>query len=160
MSIRPFADSDLSKVIELTIETFRPFYEGYVHSLLGEEIFPLQHGEWEQDYRNDLPTLHDPAAGRFVAVGEIGGTIAGFVSWRLSDRPNHGQIYLLAVAAPYRRQKLGYQLCAHAIDQMGEIGVEIVEIGTGDDAFHAAARELYEGLGFTKIPIAGYLKRI
>jgi hypothetical protein len=39
-------------------------------------------------------------------------------------------------------------------------GVHVVGIGTGDDAFHAAARSLYEGLGFTKIPIAGYLKRI
>jgi len=39
-------------------------------------------------------------------------------------------------------------------------GVEVVGIGTGDDAFHAAARALYEDLGFTKIPIAGYLKKI
>ncbi|HEY3261362.1 MAG TPA: hypothetical protein VGJ95_14025 [Pseudonocardiaceae bacterium] len=39
-------------------------------------------------------------------------------------------------------------------------GVEFVGIGTGDDAFHAAARALYESLGFIKIPTAAYLKRI
>jgi hypothetical protein len=39
-------------------------------------------------------------------------------------------------------------------------GVEFVSIGTVDDAFHAAARTLYESLGFTKIPVAVYLKRI
>ncbi len=39
MFIRPFADSDLSTLIELTIETFRPFYDVYVRALLGEEIF-------------------------------------------------------------------------------------------------------------------------
>jgi len=30
----------------------------------------------------------------------------------------------------------------------------------GDDAFHAAARGLYESFGFTKVPIAGYIARI
>ncbi|MFI5035744.1 MAG: GNAT family N-acetyltransferase [Acidimicrobiales bacterium] len=160
MIIRQFADSDLPVVIDLTIETFRPFYEGYVRALLGEEVFQHQHGQWEQDYRDDIPKLQNPADGRHVAVGEIDGAVAGFVSWRLTDRPNHGQIYLLAVAAPYRRQKLGQRLCNHAMDQMKRLGVDVVEIGTGEDAFHAAARELYEGLGFTKIPIAGYLKKI
>jgi hypothetical protein len=43
---------------------------------------------------------------------------------------------------------------------MRAAGVEVVGIGTGDDAFHAAARALYESLGFTKIPTAAYLKKI
>jgi ribosomal protein S18 acetylase RimI-like enzyme len=55
---------------------------------------------------------------------------------------------------------VGRQLSLHAIEEMKADGVEVVGIGTGDDAFHAAARGLYEGLGFTKIPIAGYLKKI
>lgn len=160
MNIRPFADHDLPNVIDLTIETFRPFYEGYVHSLLGDEIFRLQHGNREQDYRDDIPTLDNAALGRFVAVCESDGTIAGFVSWRLKDTPNHGQIYLLAVAASQRRKTVGFRLCTYAIERMRLAGVEVVEIGTGDDAFHAAARALYEGLGFTKIPIAGYLMKI
>jgi ribosomal protein S18 acetylase RimI-like enzyme len=160
VTIRPFEDSDLQRVIDLTIETFRPFYEGYVRPLLGEELFHHQHGMWEQDYRDDIPTLHNPVDGRHVAVGEIDGAVAGFVSWRLTGRPRHGQIYLLAVAEQYRRQKLGQRLCDHAIEHMRKQGVDVVEIGTGDDAFHAAARELYEGIGFTKIPIAGYLRKI
>jgi ribosomal protein S18 acetylase RimI-like enzyme len=160
MHIRQFTDTDLARVVELTIDTFRPFYEEYVHPLLGDEIFQHQHGHWEQDYREDVPTLHDPEAGRYVAVGDIDGSIAGFVSWRLMDRPHHGQIYLLAVAEPYRRQNLGHRLCVHALAQLKDVGVEVVEIGTGEDDFHIAARELYESLGFTKVPIAGYLKRI
>ena len=39
-------------------------------------------------------------------------------------------------------------------------GVEVVELGTGEDTFHTAARALDESLGFTKVPIAGYIKRI
>ena len=33
-------------------------------------------------------------------------------------------------------------------------GVEVVGIGTGDDAFYDAAGGLYESLGFIKIPTA------
>lgn len=160
MRIRPFVDSDLQRLIDLTIETFRPFYEGYVHPLLGDEVFRHQHGQWEQDYRNEVPTLHDAAAGRHVAVAGIGEVIVGYISWRPGERPHSGQIYLLAVSSSHRRQKLGRQLCLHAIQQMKADGVEVVGVGTGDDAFHAAAQALYESFGFIKIPIVGYLRKI
>ena len=48
----------------------------------------------------------------------------------------------------------------HALAAMRSTGVAVVGVGTGDDAFHAAARSLYESLGFTKIPIAGYLMKV
>ena len=66
----------------------------------------------------------------------------------------------MAVSEFHRRQAIGRRLCEHAMEQIKADGIEFVGIGTGDDAFHAAARGLYEGLGFTKIPIAGYLKKI
>jgi ribosomal protein S18 acetylase RimI-like enzyme len=160
MIIRPYRDPDLPALIDLTIEAFRPFYEGYVRGLLGDDIFEHQHGQWEQDYRDDVPVLHDPENGRFIGVGEIGHDLAGFVSWRIEGRPNHGQIYLLAVSEPFRNRRLGHELCGYALAHMKERGVDVVEIGTGDDEFHAAARSLYEDIGFTKIPLAGYLKKI
>ena len=160
MSIRQFRDSDLPALIELTIETFRPFYEEYVRPLLGEEVFQHQHGHWVQDYREDLPTLHDPVTRRFIAIAEHDGAIEGNVSWRIGDRPDHGQIYLLAVSESQRRHHVGRDLCQYAIEQMRLSGVAVVGIGTGDDDFHAAARALYEGLGFTKIPVAAYLMKI
>jgi hypothetical protein len=42
----------------------------------------------------------------------------------------------------------------------GACGVGFVESGTGGDAFHTAARTLYDSIGFTKIPVAVYLKKI
>ena len=64
-----------------------------------------------------------------------------------------------------RKRYFGYSPAADrlvdaAIAEMKADGVDVVGIGTGDDAFHSAARGLYESLGFTKIPIAGYLKRV
>jgi|SRR5665213_452681 len=160
MKIRLFTDSDLPLLADLTVETFRPFYEDYVRSLLGEEIFQHQHGNWKQDYRDQLPTLHEPDAGRFIAVSEINGRIGGFVAWQLCDKPKHGEIVLLAVSAIHRGNRWGHELCNFAINEMKDMRIEVVEIGTGDDDFHAAARALYEDLGFTKIPVAAYLKKI
>jgi ribosomal protein S18 acetylase RimI-like enzyme len=160
MIVRPFADSDLQELIDLTIETFRPFFEDYVHPLLGHVVFRHQHGRWEQDYRDEVPAMHDPTAGRHVAVAQIDSAIAGYVAWKPGERPRSGQIDMLAVSSAHRRQEVGRQLCRHAIQAMKADGVEVVGIGTGDDAFHFAARALYENLGFTKIPIAGYLKKI
>lgn len=160
MTLRTMTGTDLPAVVDLTIATFGPFYEGYVRPLLGEELFALHHGAWEQDYRDEVPTLLDPAEGRFVVVDEDADGITGYVAWRLSARPTHGEITHVAVAERARRRAIGRSLCEHAIADLRDRGVCVVGIGTGDDAFHAAARALYEGLGFTKIPIAGYLRRV
>jgi hypothetical protein len=64
--------SGFQELIDLTIETFRPFYEDCVHPLLGDEVFRHQHGHWEQDYRVEVLARHDPAAGRHLAVAQIG----------------------------------------------------------------------------------------
>ena len=55
---------------------------------------------------------------------------------------------------------VGRRLCEHAIGHMRTGGVEVVEIGTGGDPFHAPARALYEALGFIPIPTAAYLRAI
>ena len=159
MRIRPFAPEDLDTLIDLTIETFRPYFEGFLDGLLGGDLAQLHHGRWQQDYRDDLPTLHDPAAGRHIAVADAG-VIAGYVSWTIGERPGRGQIYLLAVAERHRGRRVARDLCEHAIERMKAAEVRFVEIGTGGDPFHAPARALYEVLGFTKVPGAFYLKLI
>jgi ribosomal protein S18 acetylase RimI-like enzyme len=158
MIIRPFASEDLDTIISMTIEIFRPFFENYVRPLYGPVVFNHQHPNWQQDYRDEIPTLHDPAAGKHIAVAQADDAIAGYVCWRTDDKPNHGEIYLLGVAPKARRQNLGRRLCLHAIEEMRTMGVEVIAIHTGQDPFHDAARTLYEHLGFLKVPMAGYLK--
>jgi ribosomal protein S18 acetylase RimI-like enzyme len=161
MHIRTYTNDDLDILVEMTIETFRPFYEGYVRELFGDDLFALHHGQWEQDYRDEVPTLHVPDVGRTVAVAEVDGAVAGYVAWKIEPlRPDHGEICLVAVDPVHRRLHVARELCSYAINAMKAQGVDVVGIGTGDDAFHTAARGLYESLGFTKIPIAGYLRRI
>jgi ribosomal protein S18 acetylase RimI-like enzyme len=160
MEFRDYTPADADALVDLTIETFRPFYEGFVRPLYGEKIFEHQHGRWEQDYRNEVPTLHQPDALSWVAIAETADGIIGYVCWKIYEGKRHGEIYIVAVDPDARRHSLGRALCEHAIDHMRANEVDVVGIGTGDDPFHAAARSLYEGLGFTKVPTAGYLRAL
>jgi ribosomal protein S18 acetylase RimI-like enzyme len=160
MLIKAPLDSNIPRLVAIAIETFGPFYEGYVHPLLGDAVFQHQHGNWRGDYRSDVPTLHFPEEGRTMAMAEVDGVIAGFVAWKIGVKEGHGEIYLLAVSPNYRRSNVGRTLCLHAMHEMKSKAVDVVEIGTGGDAFHAPARALYESLGFTMIPVAAYLKKI
>ena len=158
MHIRPLEVDDHPATLGLLVETFAPFFEDYVRPLLGEQVFQRQHGHWEQDYRDELATLHAPESGRYAAVTHLPeGTITGLVSWRFDDRPHHGEIYLLAVSPLHRRRHIGRRLCELAITHLRDGGVEVVQIGTGGDPFHAPARALYQSLGLTHIPVAVYL---
>jgi ribosomal protein S18 acetylase RimI-like enzyme len=160
MLIRPFVPRDLARLTELTIETFRPFYEDSFRPLVGDVIFANQHGNWRADYREQVAGLHDPQQHRYVAVAEIDHLIAGYVAWSADPARRNGSISHLAVAGEHRRHQVGTALCEHAFAELRARGAEVVEIGTGGDAFHAPARALYERLGCTLLPIAVYYKEL
>jgi len=162
VNIRSYRPGDLNALIELTIATFGPFYEDHFRPLVGEVIFHHQHGRWPDDYRAKVPALHDPAAGKYVAVAETGDrAIAGYVAWTVDPARRHGDITLLAVAETHRREHTGTALCGHAFSDMKEKDVEVVTIGTGGtDSFHAPARALYESLGCIPCHVAVYFRQL
>ena len=119
MRIRPFTEADLPALVELTVETFRPLFEEQIRPAYGEELFALHHGRWQQDYRDEIPALHDPAAARWIAVAEVDAAPVGFVAWSVATaRPDHGRIQLLAVSQQHRRGDIGRRLCRHAIEAL------------------------------------------
>ncbi|GIH23326.1 hypothetical protein Aph01nite_16360 [Acrocarpospora phusangensis] len=160
MHIRTFVQHDLERLVELTIETFGPFYEDYFRPLVGEVIFANQHGDWRDDYRRQVPEFHDPGRHKYVAVAEIDGAIGGYVAWSVDPARKNGTITLVAVSAEHRRHRTGTALCEHAFAEMRALGAEVVEIGTGADPFHAPARALYESLGCIQLPIAVYYQQL
>jgi len=160
MDVRPYTEEDHDVVLALTIETFRPFFEESMPSVLGERVVELQHDRWRDDYREHVPTMHDPDANKFVAVAEHDGEVIGYVGWLLHADPRVGEIEILAVDAAQRRHQVASALCAHAFDGMKRRGVEVVELGTGGDWFHAPARAFYEGLGMTPFPTVRYYKEL
>jgi ribosomal protein S18 acetylase RimI-like enzyme len=162
VNIRSYHPGDLNALIELTIATFGPFYENHFRPWAGEAIFHHQHGRWADDYRAQVPALHDPAAGRHVAVAETSdGTITGYVAWTVDPARRHGDVDILAVAQAHRREHIGTALCDYAFNDMKEKDVEVVTIGTGGtDAFHAPARALYESLGCAPWHVAVYFRQL
>jgi ribosomal protein S18 acetylase RimI-like enzyme len=161
MNIRPFQPSDLPALIDLTIEVFGPFYEQSFRVMVPLDVFTHQHGSWADDYRESVPTLHDPRANKHVAVAETGtGEIAGYVGWVIETERRHGEIDTLAVRESARGKGLGRELCEHAMGAMREQDVEVVSLGTGGDWFHAPARALYESLDFHLIPVAVYMRAL
>jgi ribosomal protein S18 acetylase RimI-like enzyme len=161
MHIRTFTENDLAQVLDLTIETFGPFFEESFRPLMGDLIYTNQHADWRDDYRREVPKLHDPDQHKYVAVAESDrGDLAGYVAWSVDLSHRNGEISHLAVAATHRRQNLGATLCEHAFTNMRSQGAEVVMISTGGDPFHAPARALYESLQCTALPVAVYYRQL
>ncbi len=159
MQIRSFRSTDLSTLVDITIEVFGPFYEESFRAMVPPDVFTHQHGSWEGDYRRSVPQLHSPDQGRYVAVAESDdGEILGYIAWNIDPDRHHGEIDTVAVLPGARGQGLGRALCEHAMTHMRAGNVEVVELGTGGDAFHAPARALYEALGFNLVPVAVYMR--
>ncbi|MFD6436919.1 GNAT family N-acetyltransferase [Streptomyces venezuelae] len=160
MLIRAFTQHDLAPLTELTIDTFRPFYEESFRPLTGEAVFAVQHGNWRDDYHKQVAELHAPERHSHVAIAEVEDTIAGYVAWSVDPARKKGEVTILAVSAQHRRHHVDTALCEHAFDQMRVFGAEVVEIGTGGDQFHAPARALYEALGCTPHPLTVYFRQL
>ena len=160
MQLRSFVQQDLTRVIDLTIETFGPFYEEYFRPVVGEIVFARQHGGWRDDYRKLVPSLHDPVNGKHVVVAESDGSIVGYVGWNVDPERERGEIEIVAVCLEHRGRRIGAALCEHALADMKARGARIVEIAAGGDGFHAPARMLYERLGCTPYPVTVYFKEL
>jgi ribosomal protein S18 acetylase RimI-like enzyme len=160
MQIRSYVETDLARLIDLTIDTFGPFFEDSFRPLVGETIFTHQHGDWRGDYHHEVAGLHDPAQHKYVAIAEDNGVLLGYVAWNVDPARSKGTVAMLAVSAAYRRSNAGTALCEHAFEAMRAEQAEYVEIGTGGDDFHAPARAFYESLGCVKLPVAVYFREL
>lgn len=160
MDLRSFQPTDLEALITLTIDTFGPFYEESFRSIVGDRIFMHQHGSWKDDYRRDLPTLHDPSNHKHVLVASTAGSIVGYVAWFVEPDKHHGVIDYLTVDKDHRREGVASALYDAAIEAMRQADVEVVALGTGGDAFHQPARAFYESKGMVPVPGVYYFQEL
>lgn len=159
MNIRDFQGPDLPVLVDLTIEAFRPLFEHHLPHLLGPEVFAHDHGDWESDYRQEVPTFHDPGNDRFVTLAEERGQVLGYVAWNITHGDS-GRLEMVAVHPTAQRRGVGAALCRSVLSRLRSRDVAVVHIGTGGDAFHAPARGLYESLGFAGWPVVDYSKAL
>ena len=162
MHIRDFQPDDLPALIDLTIEAFRPLFEIDLPALLDPAVFAHDHRTWADDYRREVPTLHDPEANRFIVLAEEtdgDGSPLGYVGWQVNP-DGSGRLQMVAVHPDARRRGVGTAVCRAALDRLTQRGVTVVHVGTGGDPFHASARRLYESLGFYGYPVMDYTRAI
>ena len=119
MRIRGFHDADLPQLIDLTIETFRPLFERHLPEAISPEVLAHDHGDWENDYRHEVPTLHDPEHDRFVILAEEEGRILGYVGWNIAP-DGSGRLEMVAVHPAAQRRGIGNALCRDALDRLRE----------------------------------------
>lgn len=160
MHIRDFRPEDLPALVDLTIEAFRPLFEIDLPTLLDPAVFAHDHGNWSDDYRRMLPTLHDPDADRHIVLAEDAvdiGPPLGYVGWQVNT-DGSGRLEMVAVHPAARRRGVGTAICRAALERLRQRGVTVVHVGTGGDPFHASARGLYESLGFNAYPVVDYTR--
>lgn len=105
MLIRSYSTHDEQPLLDLTLATFEPFYEGSFRPLMGEVIFGVQHADWREEYARAVPLLHEPGAGKYVDVAEVDGDLAGYVGWEVDASRGHGRFGHLKVPGDRRPRR-------------------------------------------------------
>jgi GNAT superfamily N-acetyltransferase len=158
VEIRPFEERDLDAVVELSLRAWAPVFES-MQGVLGDSIFARLHNpDWRTVQAEAVRagcTSGDYDA--FVAV--VDGRPVGFATVALNAfHEGMGVVDMVAVDPDYQRRGIATQLMDRSLEHMRERGMDIAAVGTGGDAGHAAARAVYEALGFTALPGVRYLK--
>jgi GNAT superfamily N-acetyltransferase len=87
--------------------------------------------------------------------------VAGFAAASVADRSRQiGEVVIVGVDPDAQRHGVGTALTDRATTWLREQGMRVAYVSTGGDPGHAAARRLYERLGFVRFPSAQYFKAL
>ena len=95
-----------------------------------------------------------------VWVAELNMVVTGFVAARLDRQEGMGEIYMIAVDPAYQRNGVGSLLTSFALQWFKDNGMVLAMVETGGDPGHAPARRTYERVGFVRLPISRYFKKL
>ena len=156
--IRPFRESDLDAVVELSLRAWAPVFES-LRALLGEAIFGrLHHPDWRA-VQAEAVRSSCTSGERDVFVAVADDKPVGFATVALNAfHEGMGVVDMIAVDPEFQRRGIATALMNRSADHMRERGMDIAVVETGGDPGHAPARAMYEGSGYTALPVVRYLK--
>ena len=132
-SIRPFAAGDEAAVQAVRAAAFAPVFQSF-REIVGAEIAARALTRAEAEQEELLRNLCRESADKMF-VAEMGGQIAGFVSYALDvGQTGVGEIGLNAVHPDYAGQGLGTALYDFVLARMREAGMRVATVGTGGDS--------------------------
>jgi GNAT superfamily N-acetyltransferase len=156
--IRPFRESDLDAIVELSLRAWEPVFES-LRQVLGDPIFARLHQPDWRAVQADAVRSSCTSEERDVFVAAVDELPVGFAAVALDAfHERMGVVDIIAVDPAYQRRGIATQLMNRAAEHMRERGMDIAAVGTGGDPGHAPARALYEELGYTPLPVVRYLK--
>ena len=158
IEIRPYEDSDLETIVELSLRAWEPVFES-LRQVLGDAMFTRLHQpEWRAVQAEAVrSTCTSDERDVFVAVAD--GRPIGFAAVALNAfHERMGVVDMIAVDPAYQRRGIATKLMDRSVEHMRAQGMDIAALGTGGDAGHGPARGLYESLGYTALPGVRYLR--
>jgi ribosomal protein S18 acetylase RimI-like enzyme len=160
VSVRALEESDVGPVVEFSVRAWEPVFESMCR-VMGPEIFKRVYPGWSAGQAQAVESVCR-AEGNRVWVAVEDGRPVGFVAVVLhgEDGQRSGEIDMVAVDPQCQSRGIGLTLVSLAVEEIGKLGIPLVEIATGGDPGHAAARRVYEKAGFTALPLVRYYKAL
>ncbi len=155
LSIRPYEDADLGVLKEITVEAF----DGVAIDQVIERREGLLRGE---DWRSrkvrhiDADVYRETGA---VYVGEIDGSVVGYVTTWTDEASGIAHIPNLAVRVAFQGMGIGRRLIDHALDGFRASGITHARIETLET--NEVGYGLYTSMGFEELARqVHFLKRL
>jgi len=157
LQIRPFNNSDINDLIQLSLLAWEPVFTSW-EQILGSKLYPIAiYPDWRKSQKEVVEKACNNE--NFTTwVAEVDGKVVGFVAYELNDNNKIGEIQLLAVHPEYQNHGIGTELNIFALQKLKESGMKLAVVGTGGDEGHAPARKSYEKAGYTALPLVRYYK--
>jgi ribosomal protein S18 acetylase RimI-like enzyme len=153
--IRPFIESDVAQIVELSLLAWEPAFES-MEKVLGQRIFRLIWPDWRKSQAKGVAGACRATDKYHTLVAELDGRVVGFVAYELKGETS--EVVLLAVHPEFQRRGIATQLNQAALDAMKAAGMKMAVVETGGEEGHAPARRAYEKAGYTGLPLVRYFK--
>lgn len=159
IQIRQYAETDLDSILEIAILAFTPIHESF-QKLLGRDIFKLVYPDWKSSTRKYIQSLCEGKEREKIFVVEEKGILIGFISFFIYSEKQSGEFGINAIHPDHQNRGIGTMMYEHVLALMKKEEVRLVEVSTGGDISHAAARRAYEKCGFVPLPLVKYYKAL
>jgi len=162
LTVRAFRPSDLVALSELSLRAWEPVF-GAWRGVLGDGLYRLAYPDWRRSQAAAVRTTCETHGGTTV-VAELDGRVVGFAVAVLGEPDDGGvraaDLEMIAVDPDAQRRGTGRLLLDAALEIMRGAGCAYANVWTGGDVGHTAARRLYEGNGFTPLPVVHYYREL
>jgi GNAT superfamily N-acetyltransferase len=156
--IRPFRESDLDAIVELSLRAWEPVFES-LRAVLGDAIFVRLHQPDWRTVQAEAVRSSCTSEERDVFVAVAGERPVAFATVALNAyHDGMGVVDMIAVDPAFQRRGIATALMNRSADHMREHGMDIAVVETGGDPGHAPARAMYERSGYTALPVVRYLE--